>query len=92
VEIAAMAVQTTSTIVSFSSSFLLPGFDQPQPPGRYRIDHDEESVDGMSWLVWRRVGSFIHLPGIGLKGATHQMVALGPKDLEALLVKDQNHS
>ena len=38
-----MTTRTTQTIVRFSSAFLLPGFDAPQPAGEYRVDQDEES-------------------------------------------------
>ena len=84
-----MACRTTQTVVSFSSPFLLPGFDGPQPAGSYRVDHDEESIEGVSWLAWRRVGSFIHLPGIGVRAATHEMAPINPADLDAALERDE---
>jgi hypothetical protein len=87
-----MADRTTQTIVRFSSSFELPNVDAPQPAGSYRVDHDEELVESVFRLAWRRVGSFIHLPGIGQRGATHQMVPINPVDLDAALEKDRkNH-
>ena len=45
-----MTTRTTQTIVRFSSAFLLPGFDAPQPAGEYRVDQDEESIDGYPGL------------------------------------------
>lgn len=86
-----MTTRTTQATVCFSSDFLLPGFDAPQPAGEYQVDHDEELIDGVSMLAWRRVGSFIHLPGIGMAGATRQMVPVSPADLEAALEKDRTH-
>lgn len=83
-----MASRTTQTVVSFSSTFLLPGFDAPQPAGSYRVDHDEESIEGICWLAWRRVGSFIHLPGIGVRAATHEMAPISPADLDAAIEQD----
>lgn len=59
-----MATRTTQTVVHFASSFLLPGFDTAQPAGDYRVDHDEETIESFSLVVWQRVGTFIHLPGI----------------------------
>ncbi len=87
-----MTTRTTQTTVCFSSDFLLPGFDGPQPAGDYRVDHDEELIDSVSVLAWRRVGSFIHLPGIGIAGATSQMVPVDPADLDAALEKDRYRS
>lgn len=83
-----MASRTTETTVRFSKPFLLPGFDLSQPAGDYRVDHDEEALEGLSQIAWHRVGSFIHLPGIGLSGPTRQMVPIKPADLAAALEKD----
>jgi hypothetical protein len=87
-----MVSRTTRTVVCFSSTFGLPDVDGPQPAGSYRVDHDEESIESLSRLAWRRVASFIYLPGIGQHGTTHQMVQINPVELDAALEKDQkNH-
>ena len=87
-----MTTRTTQTIVRFSSAFLLPGFDAPQPAGEYRVDQDEESIDGLSRLAWRRIAVFIHLPAIALQVPTQQMVPINPADLDAALEKDHQTS
>lgn len=87
-----MANRTTQTIVHFTNAFLLPGFDKPQPAGDYRVDQDEESIDGVSWVAWRCTGSFIHLPGVGVRSATHEMMPINPADLVAALEKDNKTS
>lgn len=84
-----MASRTTQTIVHFSAPFRLPDFDTVQPAGDYHVDHDEEAIEGASWLGWRRVGAFIHLPAIGMRGFTQQMVPINPADLDAALEKDK---
>jgi hypothetical protein len=83
-----MTTRTTQTVARFSSPFLLPGFAAPQPAGDYRVDQDEELIEGMSRLAWRRVSAFIHLPATSVKGSTRQMVAINPADLDAVLEKD----
>jgi hypothetical protein len=50
-----MASRTTQTVVCFSSTFGLPDVDAPQPPGSDRVDHDEESIESVSRLAWRRI-------------------------------------
>lgn len=87
-----MTSRTRQTVVHFSSPFLLPGFEAPQPGGDYRVDHDEEPLEGMSWLAWQRVATFIHLPAIGQQGTTRQMFPINPADLDAALEKDHNQS
>lgn len=83
-----MAIRTTQTTVRFLHAFLLPNFDKPQPAGDYRVDYDEESIEGISRLAWRRIASFIHLPRIGVQDSMHQMVPTNPADLDAALEKD----
>lgn len=83
-----MTSRTTQITVHFSKTFLLPGLSEPQPAGDYRIDHDEETLEGASWLAWHRIASFIHLPGVGVQSATHQMVPIHSADLDAALEKD----
>ena len=87
-----MTTRTTQTVARFSSPFLLPGFDAPQPAGDYHVDEDEEAIEGISRLAWRRVGAFIHLPAIGATDSTQQMVPINPADLDAALEKDRQQS
>lgn len=84
-----MTTRTTQTVVRFSSSFLLPGVDGPQPAGEYRVDQDEELIEALSSLAWRRVGAFIHLPAIATQGLARQMLPINPADLDAALEQDQ---
>lgn len=83
-----MTNRTSQTTVHFSNAFELPGFERPQPPGDYRIDYDEEQIEGTSWQAWRRIGAFIHLPAIAVKGSMRQMMPVNPSDLETALKKD----
>jgi hypothetical protein len=80
--------RTTQTLVHFSRPFQLPGFDAPQPAGEYRVDHDEESLEGHLRMAWLRTGSFIHLPAVAARGPTRQMVPIDPAELETALRQD----
>lgn len=62
-----MSARTTHSIAHFDSSFMLGGLTAPLPPGDYDVDHDEELIDGISRVAWRRVATFIHLPARGIK-------------------------
>ncbi|TPI41871.1 hypothetical protein FJW07_05025 [Mesorhizobium sp. B3-1-9] len=84
-----MTTRTTPTVVRFNAAFMLPGFDAPRPPGDYRVDLDEESLEGASRSAWRRVAAFVHLPAISAKESTRQMVPIEPATLEAALVEDR---
>jgi len=83
-----MEVRTTRSTVRFSSEFMLHGFDEPQPPGEYRVEYDEEQIDGATFLAFRRVATFLHLPAITTGQSTRQMVPIDPDELNAALAKD----
>lgn len=83
-----MINRTKQTTVHFSRPFALPGFDELQPAGDYLVDHDEEQIEGVSWLAWRRVATFIHLPATKSQSLARQMVPITSTDLDAALEKD----
>ncbi|EXL04011.1 hypothetical protein BG36_11325 [Aquamicrobium defluvii] len=82
-------MRTTQTTVRFSSPFLLKGFDRAQPAGDYLVDKAEELIEGVSWLAYRRVGTFIHLPAIGMSSPVQQVVQIDAADLEDCLSRDR---
>ena len=83
-----MANRTTQIVVHFSAPFLLPGLDRAEPAGDYRIDHDEESIEGPTWFAWRRIRSYIHLPALGPGRSTREMAPIDLADLDAAIEKD----
>lgn len=87
-----MTSRTRQTTVHFTSAFELPHFDRPLAAGDYRVDYDEEQIEGVSRQAWRRVGAFIHLPAIALKGPVRKMVPINSADLDAALNKDLQQS
>ncbi len=87
-----MNSRTTQTVLSFSSPFLLPGFDALQPAGDYRVDYDEEPIEGVFRSAWRRIAAFIYLPATAMQGSAQQMVPINLSDLEAILEKDHQQS
>ncbi len=82
----ASSTRTTNTIVHFSSPFMLPDLsEEMQPAGDYKVVQDEEPVEGLSWLAYRRVATFIHLPSISQGNRLRRIVRIEPKALERLL-------
>src|SRR5665213_1644925 len=79
-----MTTRTTRRTVTFTKPFALVGIDGLQPPGVHEINTDEESIDGLSFLAWRRVATTISLHWLG----TTQIYRIDPVDLEAALLHD----
>lgn len=84
-----MSTRTKRSIVHFTAPFALRGVDEILPPGDYAIDEDEELIDGISWLAYRRVATFIHLPSVTSNSRTSQLIAIDHAELEAALQQDR---
>jgi hypothetical protein len=49
-----MAMRTTRSEVTFTASFNLPELEAPQPAGTYKVETDEEIVEGNERTVYVR--------------------------------------
>lgn len=84
-----MAIRTTSHTVTFQSAFVLSGVEGDLPPGEYEIDEDEELMEGLSWLAYRRVATFIRIPAISSPQKPRvQFVVVNHAEFEAALKRD----
>ncbi|WP_244292919.1 hypothetical protein [Stappia sp. TSB10P1A] len=64
------------------------GVVEPQPPGDDQVDREEALIGGLSWIARRRVGTFIHLPAIGVRAAIRQLVPIDPAETDAVTEKE----
>jgi hypothetical protein len=79
-----MTVRTTVNNVTFSRPFQLPDMERAYPPGTYRIEIDEETLHGLSFLAYRRVATRIHLTKPGLT----EVLMIDPRHLDLALARD----
>jgi len=83
-----MTTRTTEKTVTFNRPFVVGDADHPYPPGEYLVATDEELIDQVSFPVWRRITTMIHVRN---DGAT-QVLTIDPAKLESLLAQDANPS
>jgi hypothetical protein len=76
-------VRTTRQTFTFDRPFSLAAIDQVQPAGTYTVDVDEELIDGLSFLVYRRVATTIYLPVPREGAGSMQAVRVEPGELAA---------
>lgn len=79
-----MSVRTRTTLVSFTRSFALSGIDGLLPAGSYWVDTDEETIDSLSRLAWRRVATTIEVQANG----ETKILTIGPAELDELVRRD----
>jgi hypothetical protein len=85
-----MTIRTTTTTVTFRRPFLLKGAEHTAPAGDYRVVTDEELLEGLSFLAYRRVMTAIILPAAG--GGGTEMLIIDPRDLEDAQARDREAS
>ena len=77
----------TSVDITFAHAFSLQGVEGTIPAGTYRIDTEEEPIDGLSFLAWRRLATFIRIPV--RRSGTVQSFLIDPKNLAAAVARDR---
>jgi hypothetical protein len=83
-----MAGRSTEKTITFLHPFSLSALDGVQPAGDYRVVVDEEEVEGLSFLVYRRTATMLHTPSAGSRSGRHQVFLVNPSELEAALDAD----
>ena len=81
-----MTMRTTRKMITFDSPFSLSGVDRLLPAGDYQVVTDEEPIDGLSFLAYRRVSTMILLPA--KRTSSIELVTVDPLDLEAAQGRD----
>ena len=76
-------MRTTRESITFDHPFSLTAVDKLQPAGTYAVDIDEELIEGLSFLAYRRVATTIYLPLIEGNHGSLQVVRVEPRELTA---------
>jgi hypothetical protein len=76
-------MRTKQTVVEFKHGFVLSGFDALQPAGSYHVDVDEEEIEGLSFLAYRRVGARLYTPAGTHAGDCHFAVPMSMAEFDA---------
>ena len=75
--------RTTRKTVTFRRPFDLSGVGGVEP-GTYDVDTDEESIDSLSILAYRRVATFIQIH----RNGDTQVFPIDPVELDTALMRD----
>lgn len=82
--------RTTIRTVTFARSFNLDGIDESLPAGAYRVETDEELLQGVSFPAYRRTGTTIQRVADSAQFSTETIVISDPRQLDLALAKDQS--
>jgi hypothetical protein len=84
----AMSLRTTSKTVTFARPFSLDGLDETQPAGSYTVQTDEEPIEGLPFVAFRRIATVIFLPLRHGGTGSFQAIPVTPEVLDAALARD----
>ena len=73
--------------MTFKHPFSLKGVDGMLPAGDYRVLTDEELIDGLSFLAYRRVATMIF--PLAVRSDLSGMFTIDPQDLAAAQEQDR---
>ncbi len=85
-----MTTRTTRSTLSFTEPFKLRGVDGVQPAGDYVVIVDDELIDSVSVVAYRRVATILCLPSITTPQTFTQLVAVSQTDLDVAVLKDRH--
>jgi len=79
-----MDSRTTTQLVTFRRPFTFSGLGDIQPPGTYTVRTEEEMLDTLSFVAWRRISCTIVLHREGAA----EYALIDPQDLREALARD----
>jgi len=87
-----LTIRTTRSTVSFSSPFILRNLEGVQPAGDYVVLTDDELIEGLSRVAYRRLVTLFQTPAISASQRQPQSFPISQTELDAALMKDQNQT
>jgi hypothetical protein len=87
-----LTIRTTRTTVSFSRPFTLQNLEGIQPAGEYVVLIDDELIEGLSRLAYRRVATLLQTPAVSASQRLTQSFAISQTELDAALMKDRDQT
>lgn len=84
-----MTARTSTKTVTFRKPFVLGEFDEVFAAGAYRVETDEELLEGISFPAYRRVLTVIYLHAKSDRPGLTRVLTIDPNELDAALKRDQ---
>jgi hypothetical protein len=87
-----LTIRTDRTTVSFMNPFSLKELEGVQPAGDYLVETDNEVIEGLSRLAYRRIATLLTIPRISASQRLSERVSVDQTDLDAALMKDRQQT
>ena len=77
-----MTIRSRQVSVVFKHDFYIEGIDRTLPPGAYDVVTDEEEIEGLSFLAYRRVATSFRVTGPIRERVTTESCFIDPVDFK----------
>ena len=79
---------TRTIVMEFARPFALDALDGLVPAGRYEVETEEEQIQGISIIAYRRLSTSIRLPGTPGSLELSRVVSVDPEELAAASIAE----
>lgn len=86
-----MMTRSSTKTVTFTKPFNLRGIERELPAGDYTVETHEELIQGLSFPVYRRASTQIHLCTVPGHAGWTQILEIDPQDLNGALAHEDAH-
>jgi hypothetical protein len=76
-------MRTTRESITFDRPFSLAAVDEVLPAGTYTVEIDEELIEALSFLAYRRVATTLYVPILHGGQGSMQAITVDPGELVA---------
>lgn len=83
-----MFTRTVTSTVSFARPFHVSGIDGVHPAGTYIVETNEELVEPLSFVAYRRTSTTMQLPSESAGAGRVETYVIEPAALDAALARD----
>ncbi|MCO6381409.1 hypothetical protein [Oceanicola sp. 502str15] len=83
-----MNMRSSTSTVTFSNPFTLPGYTGELPAGDYEVLVEEELLQGLSFEAYRRTATYLKVRGKGAQAGRRELRATTEGDLTKALHRD----
>ena len=83
-----MALRSTRSTMAFPKPFILSGYSGQLPAGEYEILVEEEVIEGLSFVAYRRTAVFLTIQGKDGQAGWTELRPITWTDLETALGQD----
>ncbi len=83
-----MSTRTIEAMVTFRRPFKLLALEGEQPAGTYRLVTEEEQIQGLTFIAFRRTATLLYFPADPPPASISQVVSVSPDELAEALAGD----